>query len=151
VNPPKTWLLVKEKHHDAARALFSKSGIQITTEGRPLLGAPIGTPTFTRDFIAEKVTQWTTELKALASFATTQPQAAYAAYTHGMAGKWSYLSRACSINKEQLAALEASLRMELIPAITGRAMSDLERDLVGLPARMGGLQRLSLDRPKAPD
>ena len=131
VNPPKTWLLVKDQHKEAARTLFMNSGIKITTEGRPVLGAPIGTPEFTANFIEDMVTRWRDELKVLTSFATTQPQAAFAAYTHGLAGKWSYLSRACSMTEEQLHTLEKGIRREFIPAFSGRAVSDVERDLLG--------------------
>ena len=143
VSPPKTWLLVKDQHKEAARTLFMNSGIKITTEGRPVLGAPIGTPEFTANFIEDMVTRWRDELKVLTSFATTQPQAAFAAYTHGLAGKWSYLSRACSMTEEQFHTLEAGIRREFIPAFSGRAVSDVERDLLGLPARMGGLGLLN--------
>ena len=71
VNPPKTWLLVKDQHKEAARMLFTNSGIKITTEGRPVLGAPIGTPEFTANFIEDMhmVTRWRDELKVLTSFA----------------------------------------------------------------------------------
>ena len=37
VNPPKTWLVMNERHLDAAQHLFRASGVQITTEGRPYL------------------------------------------------------------------------------------------------------------------
>ena len=84
------------------------------------------------------------ELKVLTSCATTQPQAAFAAHTHGLAGKWSYLSRACSMTEEQFHTLEAGIRREFIPVFSGRAASDVERDLLGLPAaRMGGLGLLN--------
>ena len=97
VYPPKSWLLAKEEHLEKAKALFDSCGINITTEGRPLLGAPIGTQSFSNDFIQEQISQWVAEVKALSSVATTQPQAAYAAYTHGLGGnyyylKWAYLS-----------------------------------------------------------
>ena len=42
VNPTKTWLVVKDCRFVSATALFQNSGIQIRTEGRPLLGAPLG-------------------------------------------------------------------------------------------------------------
>ena len=139
VNPPKTWLLVKEQFKDSAQELFGKYGIQITTQGRPLLGAPIGTADFSDQYINDMVSCWDTELKVLTGFASLQPQAAYAAYTHGLHGKWSYLSRACHITKDQFCPLEERIRRSLIPAISGRAVNDDERDLLGLPARMGGL------------
>ena len=79
------------------------------------------------------------EVKALSSVAKTQPQAAYAAYTHGLAGKWAYLSRACEISNKQFSSLEEAIRLDFIPAISGHAVSDIERVLLALPARMGGL------------
>ena len=33
VNPPKTWLVVKEQHRMEAQKVFAASGIQITTQG----------------------------------------------------------------------------------------------------------------------
>ena len=140
VNPPKTWLLAKEEHLQKAKALFDSCGINITTEGRPLLGAPIGSQFFSDDFIKEQISQWVAEFKALSSVAKTQPQAAYAAYTHGLAGKWAYLLRACEISSEQFSSLEEMIRLDFISAISGRAVSDIERVLLTLPARMGGLR-----------
>ena len=118
VNPPKTWLLAKEEHLEKAQALFHSCGINITTKGRPLLGALIGTQS---------------------SVAKTQPQAAYAAYTHGLVGKWTCLSRACEISSEQFSNLEEVIRLDFIPAISGHTVSDMERILLALPARKGGL------------
>ena len=116
VNPPKTWLLVEDQHKDATRTLFTNSGINIITEGRLVVGAPIGTPEFTANFIEDIVTRWRDELKDLTSFATTQPLAAFAAYTRGLAGKWSYLTRACSMTEKQFHTLDAGIRREFIPA-----------------------------------
>ena len=79
------------------------------------------------------------EVKALSSVAKTQPQAACAAYTHGLTGKCAYLSRGCEISSEQFSSLEEVIRLDFIPAISGRAVSDVERVLLTLPARMGGL------------
>ncbi len=39
----KTWLITKEPNLSAAQACFSGTGVHITSEGRPHLGAPIGT------------------------------------------------------------------------------------------------------------
>ena len=139
VNPPKTWLLAKEEHLQRAKALFDSCGINITTEGRPLLGVPIGTQSFSNDFIQEQISQWVAEVKALSSVAKTQPQAVYAANTHGLAGKWAYLSQAIEISCEQFSSLEEVMRLDFIPAISGSAVSDIERVLLALPARMGCL------------
>ena len=79
------------------------------------------------------------EVKTLSTVAKTQPQTAHAAYTHGLAGKWTYLSRACEISSEQFSDLEEVIRLDFIPAISGHAVRDIERILLALPARMGGL------------
>ena len=67
---------------------------------------------------------------------------------HGsVAGKWGYLARACGDIDNQFSVLEGVIRWELIPAMTGRKVSDVERDLLGLPACLGGL---GLPNPSAP-
>ena len=43
--------------------------------------------------MAEKIAQWVGEVSLLSAIAITQPHAAYAAFTHGLSSKWSYLSR----------------------------------------------------------
>ena len=35
--------------------------------------------------------------------------------------------------------LEDTIRLELLPALTGRSVGDLERNLSSLPARLGGI------------
>ena len=55
-NATKSWLLVKENVVQQARALFEDSGINITIEGRRLLGAALGTEAFVTSFIAGSVT-----------------------------------------------------------------------------------------------
>ena len=41
-NPEKTWLVVKEKHYEAAIATFAGSDIQLIRLGRQNLGSAIG-------------------------------------------------------------------------------------------------------------
>ena len=139
VNPPKTWLLVKEGHVSRAKELFKDLGIQITTNGRPLLGAPLGCDTFQDAFIVQQVDQWVSELQTLSTFAATQPHAAFTAFSHGLANKWRYLARACPSLEKHVAPIEAVIRRDFLPALTGRSISDLERELLALPARFGGL------------
>ncbi len=54
--------------------------------------------------------------------------------------KWNYLSRTtCNVN-DLLIPLEDMIRKKLIPAISGRpAPNNEERDLLALPARLGGI------------
>ncbi|MDA8031675.1 MAG: hypothetical protein MPK62_11245, partial [Alphaproteobacteria bacterium] len=58
--------------------------MQITVEGQRHLGAALGTLSFTETFVTGKVSKWVRELKQLTEIASTKPQAAYAALTHGL-------------------------------------------------------------------
>ena len=64
VNLPKTWLLAKEEHLQKAQALFNSCGIDVTTEGRTLLGAPFFTQSIFSEPIQEHVSQCVAEVKA---------------------------------------------------------------------------------------
>ena len=139
-NAVKTWLITKKDHYQAAREAFADTKVQVTYEGRPYLGVPLGTEDYCHSFVMEKVEQWTKELELLSSIATSQPHAAYAAFTHGLMSKWSYLSRTTPNINSSLQPLETTIRTKLIPALTGRAPpNDTERELLALPARLGGL------------
>ena len=83
-NPAKTQLLTKEQHLDKAKEIFQGSSVNITTHGRPYLGAPLGTSYYIQQFVKEKVNDWIQDLKLLSDIAKAQPHAAYAAFTHGL-------------------------------------------------------------------
>ena len=85
-NPSKTWLVTKEDCHDDTIAAFEGTNINITSAGQPYLGAALGTPTYIDQYVAEKVDQWSKELRLLTQL-PYQPHAAYAAFTHGFVGK----------------------------------------------------------------
>ena len=53
--------------------------------------------------------------------------------------KFSFLCRTIPNIKNQLQPLENCIRLHLIPALTGRSPSDVERSLLGLPPRLGGM------------
>ena len=139
VNPPKTWLLVKDEHLEEAQNLFGSTGINITTEGRPVLGSPCGEEGYCEDYCKTSVKKWVSKVSTLAKFAKTQPHAAFAAFTHGLSSEWIYLSRSFPSLDQHLQPLEDVIRQEFLPALTGRAVSDLERNLLSLPARLGGM------------
>ena len=64
----------------------------------------------------------------------------YAALTHGLIVKWTYLTRTTPGISDHMAPLEEVLRYKFIPAITGRkTVTDKERKLLALPFRNGGL------------
>ena len=140
VNPSKSWLIVKEDHLTTAKKVFEGSGINITVEGRRHLGAVIGSKTFAAEYIKSKVEEWVTHVTTLAKFAKTQPQAAYAAFTHGLSSKWTYFFRTIQDISDMLQPLEEAIATTFIPALIGRkSISALERKIFALPTRLGGL------------
>ena len=108
----KSQLVVKEVAEEEAKRLFNGTGIQITTDGRRLLGAAVGTEEF-----EEKLTNPTyvstlvQQVTRLAEVAQTQPQAAHAAFTHGLTGKWTFLTRTINSTKEHLQPLEDTIQL----------------------------------------
>ena len=136
-NPAKTWLVTKQDHFNLATETFRGSGVNVTSEGRPYLGAAIGTSEYVEKYVSSKVSEWSSCVNTLSDIAKSQPQAAYSALTHGLLNKWTYLSRVLpNINH----LLDDVLRTNLVPAVTGRpAHNDVECDLFALPVRQGGL------------
>ena len=87
-----------------------------------------------------KVKEWSDELPTLCEFAISQPHAAFSALTHGLFGRWIYLSRTLPNISESLSPLEQNIRLHFLPTLTGKcAFSDLERQLLSLPSRLSGL------------
>ena len=68
--------------------MFQNSGITITCVGRRCLGAAVGGDGFQNQFVSAKISQWVSEVEKLAQIAKTQPQPAYAVFTHGLIGRW---------------------------------------------------------------
>lgn len=136
----KTWLIVKEQDYERAESLFQDTGVVVTHDGKRHLGSAIGSHSFVENYVEEKVTEWKREVERLSEIAMTQPQAAYAALTHGLVSKWTYLARTTPNIDTLLKPLEEVIRHKLLPAITGqKAFSDNLRDLMALPAHLGGL------------
>ena len=88
----------------------------------------------------DKVLEWVGEVARLSSIASSQPHAAYAALTHGLISKWTYLMRKVQGIGDLFEPLEKAIRQDFLPALTGRTgLSDLERNLLEMPARLGCL------------
>ena len=135
---------MKKEHEDCAIEVFDGTGVQITIEGKRHLGAVIGSRSFAKEYVNNKVEEWTEKIKRLAKVAVSQPHAAYAAFTHGMSSQWTYLMRTIPNLHDLLLPLEAAIYQHLIPAITGRtSCSTAERDLMALPVRLGGLDLIN--------
>ena len=107
---------------------------------------------FTEECVSGKVKEWVKEIKRLSAVASTQPHAAYAAFTHGLSSHWTYISRTIPDIQDLLHPLETAIHQHLIPALTGReACSVAERDLLALPVRLGGMGLVNpTPRPNQP-
>ena len=73
-----------------AKTIFAGYGVSITAEGKRHLGAAIGSPTFVKHYVSEKVDYWMSCAQTLKVIAKVQPYVAYCAFSHGPVGKWTY-------------------------------------------------------------
>eukprot|EP00731_Ephydatia_muelleri_P014864 Em0008g584a len=123
-----------------ANATKHSTNVNITSEGRPHLGVPLGTETYVAQSIQKKVAKGCLQLQTLCSIAITQPHAIFAAFTHSVVHQWTYLARTVPNISTFFTPIEDIIRSNLIPSLTGRAPpGDLERLLLSLPPRLGGL------------
>ena len=73
-----------------ANHVFMGTGVQVTSSGRPYLGAALGSTTFIDSFTEQRVDEWIQGVPRLSSFAETQHHASYATFTHGYLSKRNY-------------------------------------------------------------
>ena len=92
-NPSKTWLVTKQGFLASATSSFAGTVVKVTPEGRPYLGAAIGSQEFVETHVKSKITSWVSCVNCLSDIARIQPHAAFSAPTHGLISKWTYLSR----------------------------------------------------------
>ena len=94
---------------------------------------------FRSEYAKNKIESWIEEIEQFAEIAENEPQLAYSAYTKALCMRWCFLQRTVPDIQDFFIPLEEAIREKLIPAIIGRKISDLERRIVALPVRMGGL------------
>ena len=116
----KTCLLLKGSVLDEARRIFEGAGVQIKTDGCRLLGSALGEEEFVRTFVWEKVNSLVGSIHTLSDVEKSQPQAAFAALTHGLMGKWNFLTKTMENAGNLLEPVERAISHTLIPSITGR-------------------------------
>lgn len=137
--PSKTWLILKDPDLlDRAKELFGQN-IKMTTEGKRHIGAALGTDDFKREFVNKKVEKWVEDVHQLAAIAKEEPQAALCGFNTGLAQRWTFVQRTMSGIAALFQPLEDAITNELIPALCGRRLSEMERRMVALPYRFGGL------------
>jgi hypothetical protein len=149
--PSKCILLTKPDRVGLANKLFKgtgvdvqtegskDSGIEIITNGTRHLGAAVGTDEFKQSYVKKKVASWIESVKKLATIAASEPHAAFSAFTHCLQSQWGFLSRSMPGTSHLFQPLEDVIRSVFIRSLLRRDVNDLERDLLSLPARMGGM------------
>jgi hypothetical protein len=78
----------------------------------------------------------------LSEIAITEPHAAYSVFVHQLQHSWQFTLRTISGLSDAFQPIEDAIRNIFLPALLGRAVSDLERQLFSFPARLGGLDIL---------
>ena len=117
-NAVKSLLIVKPGKQNLARDLFNGTNIKITSTGACHLGATVGSEEFKEEYAKMKIEEMAMEMKKLSKIGVTEPQPAYAAFTHGWKHTWTYLSRTIADIGELMRPLENYIRYSFIPAIT---------------------------------
>ena len=149
--PEKCILVVKAGRMEQANKIFKGTGVLVQTEGTKdtgveinsqgtrHLGAAVGNSEFRAEYVNKKVNTWIKAVEKLADIAATQPHAAFAAFTQSLQGQWTFLTRAMPDVDQLFKPLEEVIRHKFIRALLRRQVNDRERDLLALPARMGGM------------
>jgi len=100
----------------------------------------LGTDEFVKSYVQDKVATWVGEIEKLFEIAITRPQATYAAFTHVFLHRWLYLARTVPMSDDLYCPLDEVLSLRFLPALTGQpAFGPTEREILSLPARLGGL------------
>ena len=144
--------MVKPESRSEALQIFDGTGIQLAGDrdnlahksGQHHLGAAVGSADFVTAYLDAKVEAWAEQVDRLANIAATQPHAAYAAFIFGLRHRWSFIQHTMPTTSAHMQPLQDAIRGRLIPALTKHDLSDVEVEMVALPARHGGL---SFDHP----
>ena len=99
----------------------------------------VGSRSYLNEYVNEKVEEWVKEIINLADLATTQPQASYAVDTFGLKHRWTYFLRTLPDIQDLLQALEEAITKFLLPALVDHKCSPLEREILALPVKKGGI------------
>ena len=131
--------MVKLQYLQDAVSAFSDRKINVTSKGRPYLGAPLDSDPYITNFAKSKVENWVSIISTLTDIANSQPHAAYS-----LSNQWLYLCRTTPNMSHLLDALEVTIRQKLLPSLTGHfSPSETELTLFSLPTMLGRLYLIS--------
>ena len=134
----KSWLIVKPEYYEDAKRIFEGSGLNITVDGKRLLGANIGSIDFKLKYVEDAVTEWVHQVNTLASIAKTEPHAAYSGFVHGLQHKFTFIMRTVPDISQQLRVLDEAIDT-FISCMLTTPYSSSDRKLFALPVKLGGL------------
>ena len=103
------------------------------------MGAVIGSSDFKEEYLNSKINKLVEDVEELTTIAKLEPQFAYACFSKAIYHRWTYIQRTVRNIAKNFDPLELAIRENLSPSIIGRKISDLERRLLALPVRLGGL------------
>ena len=117
--------------------MLAGSGVNVTSEGCPYLGAAIGTTTYIQNAVSKKVPVWSEDLKWLSKMAETHSHAAYCTFALGILSRWLFI---CRTVLGIFPSVDNVICQVFIPTTTGRSPpSELMHKLFSLLAHWGGL------------
>ena len=138
--PSKTVLIIKNPQlKKAAQDTFQGTGIKISCDGERHLGAVLGTDNFRDKYVQDKVSKWVKDVEELTLIGEDDPQLAYSSFTKALSHRWTFFQRTIKNVSHLFKPLENVIRQKFIPAIIGRQVNDIERQIFTLPVRLGGL------------
>ena len=138
--PEKTILIVKNPQQlQLAEEVFGDTDITIDVNGERHLGAAIGSSEFKEKYVKKKIDNWIKDVEQLSDIAKDEPQLAFSSFTKAICMRWCFIQRTVAHISHYFQPLEDVIREKLIPAIVGRKVSDLERRILALPVRFGGI------------
>jgi hypothetical protein len=137
--PAKSILIVAPAMVEEARRIFTgRLKVKVVTGAR-FLGGFVGEESERSAYVAAKTKEWVAMTTKLADIAELQPQAAYTAFRLSLSAQWSYLLRVVPGAHTELKTLEEAIATRFLPAVLGGHITDDERAVFSLPARMGGM------------
>ena len=89
--------------------------------------------------MSDKIIEWVKDIEELARLAKNEPQAVYSCITKAVSHRWSYTQRTIPDISHLFQPLEDAISEKLIPAIVGRKISSIEREIFSLPVQFGGM------------
>jgi hypothetical protein len=86
-----------------------------------------------------KVSRWVKDVEELSIIAKDEPQLALSAFSKALCHRWTFIMRTIPDIDHLFEPLEHVNNHKLIPALTGREVSEVDRQMLSLPVRLGGM------------